>query len=83
MLGHSYRRMTMLRASEAHSSPLKKAGVVLSFGCVENRAEIAHTARISTGGSVPALWGTLETSGIWETGYAYLNFLIKLGLCNK
>jgi hypothetical protein len=45
----------MSRASDAHSSPLKKAGVVLSFGCVENRAEIAHTASIRTGGTVPAL----------------------------
>jgi hypothetical protein len=47
--------MTILRASKAHSSPLKKAGVVLSFGCVEKRAEIAQTARINTGGKVPAL----------------------------
>lgn len=47
--------MTISRAFEAHSSPLKKLGVVLSFGCVEKRAEMAQTARINTGGSVPAL----------------------------
>ena len=56
MFGHSYLFVTISRASAAQSSPLKNAGVVLSFGCVEKRAEIAHTARIKTGGTVPALW---------------------------
>lgn len=55
ILGQSYLLVTILRASQAHSSPRRKAGVVLSFGCVENRAEIAHTASIKTGGTVPAL----------------------------
>jgi hypothetical protein len=45
----------MSRASDAHSSPLRNAGVVLSFGCVEKRAETAQTANINTGGTVPAL----------------------------
>jgi hypothetical protein len=55
MLGHSYLLITISRASDAHSSPLKKAGVVLSFGWVENRAEMAQTASMRTGGTVPAL----------------------------
>jgi hypothetical protein len=55
MFGHSYRLITILRASEAQSSPLRNAGVVLSFGCVEKRADMAQTARIKTGGRVPAL----------------------------
>jgi hypothetical protein len=45
----------MSRASVDHDSPLKNAGLVLSFGCVENRAETAHTESIKTGGTVPAL----------------------------
>ena len=55
MFGNSYLFVTISRASAAQSSPRKNAGVVLSFGCVENRAEIAQTASISTGGTVPAL----------------------------
>jgi len=51
----------MSRASDAHSSPLKKAGVVLSFGCVENRAETEQTASIRTGGTVPALSSRLAS----------------------
>lgn len=45
----------MLRASAAQDSPRKKAGWELTFGCVENLAETAHTARIRTGGRVSAL----------------------------
>lgn len=55
MLGQSYLLVTIFRASHAHSSPLRKFGVVFSFGCVEKRADIAHTASIKTGGTVPAL----------------------------
>lgn len=55
MLGHSYRLVTMSRACDAHSSPRKKFGLELSFGCVEKRAETAHTERIKTGGKAPAL----------------------------
>jgi hypothetical protein len=32
---------------------------VLSLGCVENRADTAQTARIKTGGRVPALRNVL------------------------
>lgn len=68
IFGHSYRLITILRASEAHSSPLKKAGVVLSLGCVENRADTAQTARIKTGGRVPALGNILvKLSRKWFT----------------
>lgn len=55
MFGHSYRLITMSRASEAQDSPLKNSGLLLSLGCVENREETAQTARIKTGGTVPAL----------------------------
>lgn len=57
MFGQSYLLVTIFLASHAHSSPLKKLGVVLSFGWVEKRAETAHTASIKTGGTVPALDG--------------------------
>lgn len=55
IFGHSYRFNTIFRASAAHDSPRRKAGSELTLGCVENRAETAHTARMRTGGSVPAL----------------------------
>jgi hypothetical protein len=55
MFGHSYRFVRMSRAVDAHSSPRRKFGFVLSFGWFEKRAAIAHTESISTGGSVPAL----------------------------
>lgn len=84
MLGHSYRFITISRASDAHSSPLKKAGVVLSFGCVENRAETAHTASMRTGGTVPALGpGSVSPPKKTRGKNNYLNFLMKLGLCSK
>ena len=65
MFGRSYRFKTILRASEAHDSPRKKAGCELTFGCVENRAETAHTARMTTGGSVLAL-------NLSDIGYTYM-----------
>lgn len=53
--GHSYLFVTMSRAAAAHSSPRKKAGEVFSLGWFENRADMAHTERMRTGGKVPAL----------------------------
>jgi hypothetical protein len=55
MLGHSYRFVRMSRATEAHSSPRRKFGLVLSFGWLEKRAAIAQTESTRTGGSEPAL----------------------------
>ena len=55
MFGHSYRLVTIFRASDAHSSPLRNTGVPLIFGWVEKRADMAQTANIKTGGIVPAL----------------------------
>jgi len=40
----------------------------LSFGCVEKRADTAHTARIKTGGTVPALQSGLEHSQVLKEG---------------
>lgn len=55
ILGHSYLFVTMSRAAAAHSSPRKKAGEVFNLGWFENRADMAHTERMRTGGKVPAL----------------------------
>ena len=55
MLGSSNRFKTILRAGAAHSSPRRYAGSVLIWGCVENRAATAQTARMITGAKVPAL----------------------------
>lgn len=55
ILGHSYRLMTISRASEAQSSPLRNSGFDLNIGCVEKRADIAQIASVKTGGTVPLL----------------------------
>lgn len=62
MFGHSYRFVRISRATEAHSSPRRKFGFVLSFGWLEKRAAIAHTESIRTGGSVPALVRSIVSS---------------------
>ena len=53
--GSSYRRRAMTRASAAHNSPRRKAGWVLTLGCVEKRAETAQIASIKTGGTLRSL----------------------------
>lgn len=55
IFGHSYLFVTISLATDAHSSPRKNAGGVLSLGWFENRADIAQTERMRTGGNVPAL----------------------------
>ena len=60
ILGSSYRRNTMSRAGFAHDSPRKNAVSVPICGWSENRAEIAQTARMRTGGTVPALFSNLS-----------------------
>lgn len=60
ILGHSYLFVTISRATEAHSSPRKKAGAVLNLGWFENRADMAQTERMRTGGKAPALFGLSE-----------------------
>jgi hypothetical protein len=83
MFGHSYLRVKISRAVDAHSSPRRKFGVVLSFGWFEKRAAIAQTDRINTGGSVPALAksGVSFIEGRRRIGiWTHFSFLMKLGL---
>ena len=58
IFGSSYRRNDMSLAGFAQDSPRRKAGSLLTCGWVEKRAEIAQTAKIKTGGTVPALFTT-------------------------
>jgi len=53
MLGESYLFSAISLAALAQFSPLRKAGSVFTSGCDEKRADIAHTARMSTGGTCP------------------------------
>ena len=83
MLGSSYRRSTISLAGFAHDSPRRKAGSVLTCGCVEKRAAIAQTARMRTGGIVPALSNNQLLDLNRYSTYTNRKRLIKLGLCNR
>ncbi len=84
MLGSSYLFKEISLAGAAQHSPRRKAGSEPSWGCVEKRADIAQTAKIRTGGTLPALErdkGQLMLV-TWD-GDGYRNLLMKLGLCRR
>lgn len=61
IFGHSYLFVTISRATDAQSSPRRKAGMVFSLGWFENRADMAQTERMRTGGKAPVLHSWSDT----------------------
>jgi hypothetical protein len=91
MFGHSYRRVQISLAWEAHSSPRRKGRAVLfNAGFAANRAETAQTERTKTGGRALFLDEMIRYCYhhrnrilLGVKGVAHFSLRIKLGLCKR